>query len=118
MQIIQAPSSQRVLSNNGVLITCDVLAIGAWDMDAANSKQVVHTINLDDIVGVEIIIRDDAGGIYYPCPYPASGANNEMSFQLGTGVVTMTRLGAGIFDAVTFNDTGISRGNVIIWYKL
>ena len=96
-----------------------IIAMGTWDMDATANIAVNHNLDHSKIRSVTATIRSDAGG-----QYPISGAQTAGTVPDGyLSAVTSTqvgvyRVGSGTFDNVAFDDTGISRGNIVIEYVL
>lgn len=123
MIIDTPPLFNKIVGKNGNSFQPMLLEIGGWDMDTDFSKAVSHTIgsDIDKIVGSTVTILNDAGTVVYPSPVLDSGANGWLEVGINginTGIITLTRKTAGRFDNTTFNDTGVNRGYVLLWFVI
>ena len=88
------------------------IAIGAWDMDAQTTKDIAHGLDFSKIEAViDVMVVND---------------NNDRKYSLRTSgdwevrptEIRLVRLGAGQFDGVDYNNTGINRGYIHIKYQV
>lgn len=103
--------------------------IGPWNMTSTASVNVAHGLDKTKIRSVAGMIRDDAGVYYYPIPYsyvanaPSQRGTDELSISyISTTNVVLTRkpddTETGQFTGTDFNDTGFSRGYLLITYEI
>jgi len=95
-------------------------AIGDWNMQSTNIVTVPHGIDYTKIIGVHVVIRDDANNVFQPLNkitaadfVPAGGVSGYL-----VGGVTLYRKATGFFDDANYNATGFNRGWVYVSYKI
>jgi hypothetical protein len=97
-----------------------VVPIGVWNMDADASITVAHGLDGSKIKNIEGYILADDAVLKYPSGSidVATGDVQWMIVSWNATIVNLTRRPAGTFDAATFNDAVINRGDLIIDYVL
>lgn len=97
------------------LIKNRLIDIGTWDMDATVSitKSLGRDISFNSIVGVHLMIRDDAGSTRFDASLIKDGIDK---IEVNSTDVILTRTTGGFFDTTDFDDTSISRGTILILY--
>ena len=116
---LDVPSDKDILDQfNGIHKI--IIPIGVWDMDATASITVTHGLDSTKIRNIEgYVISDDLITRYPSGTIDVALGNVQwMIVSWNTTTVSLTRRPSGTFDATSFNDTGISRGNLIIDYVL
>lgn len=113
------PTIARLMEcGSGAFIKTIVISIGAWDMDVDSDKNVSHSIgDITKIVGAIVTVRSDAGD------YIGLATHSHYNFVLDDlnilyitpAYIYLRRASSGHFDSTGYNDTGISRGYVVIW---
>jgi len=101
--------------------------IGPWNMDATDTVTVAHGVTASKIRSVTGFIRNDAGTNYFPISYvyPGNGGDGtselDIAYWDATNIYVTRRPSsatpAGFFDNTTYDDTGFSRGSLIITYE-
>jgi len=96
-------------------------------MDANDTVTVAHGVTASKIRAIHGYIRNDAGSNYYPIPYsyPDNGGDGtsdlDIAYWDSTSIFLQRRSGAatppGFFDNTTYDDTGFSRGVLMITYE-
>jgi hypothetical protein len=122
MNIVNPPVFNAIITNTGQSAKLAIFPIGVWDMDT-NASVVVSTLPLDlsskTILLVYVNIFEDGFLTTRPLNYVPAGAGAQVmgGWQLGNFTdFTLTRSTAGTFDSVQYNDTGINRGHISVWY--
>lgn len=97
-----------------------IIPIGAWNMNASNSKSVAHGIaNLDKIRSVSVMIHDDLGNNYFDLFNYDNGAGNVSGgiTTINSTVIGLICTAGGHFNTDTaFDDGVVNRGYVTIRY--
>ena len=97
-----------------------IIEIGDWNMDSTQQKYVAHGLTRTKIRSINIIIRGDSDGDYYPLNYTdiTSGLTQGKWFlPVGSETfIEMQRLASGLFDSTSFDATSYNRGWVVIDY--
>lgn len=96
--------------------------IGAWDMVSTATASIAHTIPVANILGLSANILEDSGNtghsLFTGGLYPTASVANDLWVSHSTAtVIGLIRRSGGVFDSTTFNDTGMNRGNLIVFYK-
>lgn len=120
MQIVQAPTTQQILSDSGLILRVKTLEIGVWNMDADGTKDVAHGLTYTDIIGVNGKIFQDPGGTEFPIVQGlVTGASLDLfvSYWNSTNI-HLSRAAAGTFDNATFDDAVMNRGYLYVFYMM
>ncbi|MDF2457467.1 MAG: hypothetical protein K0R51_3460 [Cytophagaceae bacterium] len=106
-----------------VKIRTKVVPIGNWNMNSTDNVSINHGVSdFTKILSCAVTIINDAGTLLYT-PYDAAfgvGGNLGIS-NINPTDVTIYRIdgsSGGIFDNSNFQNTGISRGNILIQYMV
>lgn len=100
-----------------------IIEIGAWDMNVAASgtstKIVAHGISdYTKIRTVEAMIRNDGGGFsIFPIDKMVGGSSSGSVSSVASTNIVLSMFSGGWFDTVSYDDTGISRGFITVWYQ-
>lgn len=89
------------------------IEIGDWNMDSTLNKTVAHGLTLDQIRGIDIMIRNDAGTTFNP----VDNYSADIGCSITATDVSISRTIAGIFDNTDYDSTGYNRGWIIIRYE-
>ena len=111
--------NNKVITSNVELRT-KVIDIGAWNMDAVANLGFLHGIaDFKKILSVTGSIRDDLDSSRYQLGDADSGGDMDV-WVLDWNITTINlwRRTGGKFDATAFDDTGFSRGKVVIVYEV
>ncbi len=96
-----------------------IVELGDWDMDTNDSHSVAHGLNLSQIIGVNVMIRNDAdsnrfGGRGHGT---LSDTYTELTIRaVGPTNLNFLRRTGGTFDSTDFDSTSYNRGWAIIFY--
>jgi len=97
-----------------------IIEIGDWNMNSKQQKYVAHGLTRTKIRSINIIIRGDSDGDYFPLNYTdiTSGLTQGKWFlPVGSEtVIEMQRLASGLFDSTSFDATSYNRGYITIGY--
>jgi len=85
--------------------------IGDWNMDSTTNVNINHGCTYANIIGVQVIIKEDGDGNRYFLQ-----DNNKGSVDIGTTQVVLWRTTGGYFDNVLFDATSFNRGFIWITY--
>jgi hypothetical protein len=97
------------ISSNVLLVK--EIEIGSWDMDATNSVLVAHGLTFSKIKYAVAVIFNDGQS-------QRDSLMGEQQISAGSVNVLLTRLPSGPFDSTLYNDTGINRGFIYVYYEL
>lgn len=92
------------------------LDIGAWNMDSTATLNVAHGLDHSKIISVMPMIRNDVGTFRWPIDFYDVVTGVSGFCAVDATNVTLGRVTSGFFDNTTFDDTGISRGTILIEY--
>jgi len=110
-----------IIAADGSILRCKVFDIGAWNMDTTGAKSIVTGIAPDKYVGILGWIKQDGLQYYYPIAYPdtaLTSATHDLQFRrTDNGTLDIERRAGGTFDSVNFDDAGINRGTIIMFYR-
>jgi hypothetical protein len=91
--------------------------IGAWDMDANETKDVAWTLPADHLIsGIQVIIYRDTGGGTYQLDWTDPNGNICGDFYYDGTTFKLYRFGTFSFDSVNFDSTTINRGLIVVEY--
>ncbi len=119
--IVNANNSAGIIeTENNVVLKTKIIEIGAWDMDATASLNVAHGIgDRTKIYSVFATINSDGGARYNLHSVDSSaGASNGGVAEITDANIQLVRTDLGFYDTGGFNDTGASRGQLLITYSL
>jgi len=105
------------IKTDGTFLKTKVIALPTWDMDTVVSKNVAHGLTLADIRKVEIFIYDDNHDFLYNFSQSNNGASTNQWIQIDSANVVPSRATGGLFDGISFNNTALSRGWIVITYE-
>lgn len=97
-----------------------LIDIGSWDMDALDNLDItIPDTNIADIVACTVLISQDGGGNKRELTGWDASLGQSMGYFTLTGnlVVRLFRIDGGFFDSLSFNDSVINRGTVILTYR-
>ncbi len=114
-----ASSIKETGAENGTL-RWKIIEIGDWNMDTYQQKYVAHGLTRTKIRSINIIIRGDSDGDYYPLNYTTiTNGLTQGKWILPVGsetLIEMQRLHQGLFDSTFFDSTSYNRGWITIGY--
>jgi hypothetical protein len=122
MQINNPLPPDRMYDDDGHLVRCKKLDIGSWNMDTTASKSVNHGLGAfwTNVIGIQIFVFHDNLGYRYPLSMFNDAADPSLIGgglgDINAGSLTLRRRAGGLFDNASFDDAGINRGNIFIWY--
>jgi hypothetical protein len=104
-----------------VAIHRKIVNIGDWNMDATDTVNVTHGLDVTKIRTVTGFILIDSNNAIYPitqAPYTEIGTYNKHSvcFVVFATYIAMYRATGGNFDNTSFDSTGFNRGWLVIDY--
>ena len=105
------------INSDNVSLKIKELAIGVWDMDADQLKLIDITAEpfaYTDILHVCGYIQKDDLTQRYKLSAPNMRENIGVEWLSNT--IRLSRDGTGAFNNVNFDNTGISRGSVLVYY--
>lgn len=94
----------------------EVINIGSWNMDAVPIVVVPHGLIFDDIISVQILIRNDDNTAKLPIECISSVYVGGFYQCTLTDIIIYVTNGA-IFDTIGFDNTGFNRGYIVIDHK-
>jgi hypothetical protein len=109
--------SQFIPKSDDIKLRTKVINIGDWDMDASSSVNVNHGLTLANIRTLNVMVRNDAGTVFYPTETrtPAEGDSVYVALINAT-FVQLERQPGSDFDSTLFDSTSYNRGWVTIQY--
>lgn len=115
-----AASSIKETGSGAGVMRWKIIEIGDWNMDSKQQKYVAHGLTRTKIRSINIIIRGDSDGDYFPLNYTdiTSGLTQGKWFlPVGSETfIEMQRLASGLFDSTSFDATSYNRGWITIGY--
>ena len=102
---------------NGTLCRLKVIDIGAWNMLSTASVSLAHGLTVLNILSVTATIIADAQNDLRDLCCPDSNTSVDGAIRIGATNLDIFRVTGGFFDAGTYDDTGINRGYLVVWYK-
>lgn len=96
-----------------------VIPIGAWNMDANDTKTVPCDIAITRIVNLRAVIYRDNLDFVYPIDTSLLGASAPYvggGIKVSGGNIILTRNGGFFFDDVLYSSTAINRGYIYMEY--
>lgn len=91
-----------------------IVDIGSWNMDAVSPKQVAHGLSYTKILGVHVVIYDDAGTFTTNLDATEAGAGWIGGWD--STYITLQRKASGVFDNTSYDSTLVNRGKILILY--
>ena len=85
--------------------------IGTWNMDSTATVYVNHGLNMDNILFVNAIVRDDANTYRRPLDYHHPTLNYG-AIRISSTQFELERHAAGVFDSTDYDSTAFNRGNI------
>lgn len=124
MEINNPPYSINYVKEvNGALIYPKIIPIGSWDMDTIDTLTVPHGIpnGTLKIISVTGIINNDAlndARFIEMLGIELSAITSDcviLDFT-NTNIVLFRRTG-GLYDSISYNDPGVDRGRLLVWFS-
>lgn len=103
--------------NDAAILKCQVFEIGAWNMDTTGSVTIdvdAAGITWNNVRSVEVLIQNDAESVIYSL----IRGSDYIFYVQSTGDLTLSRVPGGSFDGAAYDDTGVNRGWVTVWYEV
>jgi len=94
-----------------------VIEIGDWNMDSTSIVSINHNLTFTDIIGIQILIRDDGNSLKTELSHLDSTTVSG-TYSINSTLVTMIRTSGGFYDNTTYDQTSFNRGWVILSYLL
>lgn len=94
-----------------------VIPIGVWDMDSTSQVSIAHGLTFADIRKASAFVYDDTSTVAIPLDsdYTLLGVTEGKVVWNATDIV-LTRINAGYFDTVNYDDAVMNRGFIVVEY--
>lgn len=94
-----------------------VVDVGVWNMVSTASVEVAHGLDIDQILGVTVLIRNDGDTVRQMVTGYDAGTDDGYISQISSTHITVARKTGGIFDSVGYDSAGsYNRGYAVIFY--
>lgn len=122
MDIVQAPTTQQILTDAGYILRCTQIALGAWNMLTTSEIQVFHLIgDKDKIFQVSCIVQNDLQTLWQDIHQHSSTLSGSVAGWIKDWSdirITVARWDSGMFADAAYSSGAINRGWITIWYVI